>query len=59
MSKLKEIKKEDYWECGRCKITSSTKDRMCPCPRGSCEAEVIGEIIITREFVLFNDKVKR
>jgi len=39
----------DYWECKRCRINSKTKDRMCPCPRGSCEAEVTGREVITTE----------
>ena len=34
---------EDYWVCARCEITSETKDSMCPCPRGSCDAELVGE----------------
>lgn len=29
--------------CDRCKI-NNLGERMCPCPRGGCEAEVIGTI---------------
>lgn len=44
----KAIKGEnDYWECERCQINTLTKDRMIPCPRGGCEAEVTGEIVTT------------
>lgn len=46
-SLTKEIVKDDFYSCGRCNITSLTKDRMCPCPRGSCEAKIVGEITKT------------
>ena len=39
------IKKKDFYYCGRCKIDSLTKGSMCPCPRGSCEAAIIGTVI--------------
>lgn len=47
-------KEEEYWKCNRCRITSETKDRMCPCPRGGCEANVIGKIVTTttKEIIL-------
>ena len=35
-----------YWYCSRCKI-DNTGERMCPCPRGSCDAEVVGRITTT------------
>jgi hypothetical protein len=38
-----------YVYCDRCKIDNNGNDRMCPCPRGSCEAEIIGTIITTVE----------
>ncbi len=41
---------EEYWWCDRCEI-DDTGDRMCPCPRGYCEAEPIGKIIITKIYV--------
>jgi hypothetical protein len=50
--KLKESKTEDYYACPRYDINSRTKDRMCPCPRGSCEAEVVGTITTTVEVKL-------
>ena len=44
-------KKEDLYYCNRCKIDSTGK-QMCPCPRGSCEAEIIGKVITTREVII-------
>ena len=44
---MKKIKKDDYYECLSCKINSTTKDRMCPCPRGNCDARITGTLIIT------------
>lgn len=38
---------KDYWYCDRCKISSNTGNRMIPCPRGGCEAEIRGEYTIT------------
>ena len=38
------VKEEDYWECDRCHI-NNLGERMCPCPRGGCEAEPIGVIV--------------
>ena len=46
------IKKEDIYGCESCEITSETKGRMCPCPRGGCEAEIIGEKIVTTEIII-------
>jgi len=37
-------KRDDYYACTRCDINSLTKDRMCPCPRGGCEAKLVGSI---------------
>ncbi len=51
------VKKKDYWVCDRCEINSKTKDRMIPCPRGGCEADVKGEIIITEELRLFPEDI--
>lgn len=47
------VKKKDFWSCESCKITSKTKGRMIPCPRGGCEAEITGEITVTTEIVMF------
>lgn len=55
----KEIKKEDFWSCEKCGIDSNTKGRMIPCPRGFCDAEVIGEITITTEIVMFSNEKLR
>lgn len=41
------VKKEPFYKCSRCNINSNTKDRMCPCPRGSCEAVCVGKVITT------------
>jgi hypothetical protein len=40
---------EDYYECKRCNISSEHETRMCPCPRGGCEAEVKGKKVTTIE----------
>ena len=45
-------KKTDFYECKRCEITSDTKGRMCPCPRGSCEAAIIGTKIVQTSTLL-------
>lgn len=49
MKKLKALSlngsKQDLYHCSRCSISTFTKDRMCPCPRGGCDAEVVGTII--------------
>lgn len=50
-TKTKEV---DYWTCDRCEI-NSLGEQMCPCPRGSCEAEVTGKVITTTTLIL-NDK---
>lgn len=50
----KKTKTEDYWVCTRCDINSLGK-RMCPCPRGSCKAEVVGKVVTTVE-VFLNEK---
>lgn len=44
----------DYYECERCKINTETKGRMCPCPRGSCDAELKGKVMITKS-IFFNN----
>jgi len=46
MSKV-EFETEDVFGCKRCNISSLTSGRMCPCPRGSCEAEIIGKLKVT------------
>lgn len=50
----KKTKTEDYWVCTSCDINSLGK-RMCPCPRGSCEAEAVGKVVTTVE-VFLNEK---
>ncbi len=56
---LTKTKKEDYYICNECKITSLTKGRMCPCPRGGCEAEICGIVKITTEVILKVPKEKQ
>ena len=38
---------ENFWKCDRCNRTSDDNTEknkfICPCPRGGCEAEVIGQ----------------
>ena len=50
----KELKDEitDFWSCGRCEI-DSLGDGMCPCPRGSCDALHMGEVIV-KTTIVFN-----
>lgn len=53
---MKKINKtEDYWVCERCGINSlDDVDRMIPCPRGSCDAEIKGVVTTTIKVVLNN-----
>lgn len=46
------VKKENIYACKSCRITSETNGRMCPCPRGGCEATQIGKKIITTEIII-------
>ena len=50
----KKIIETEYWECSRCDISSETKDRLCPCPRGGCDAKVVGTTKITKEITINN-----
>lgn len=45
------VNTEDYIYCERCEI-DNTGERMCPCPRGGCEAEVMGTIKTTIEVTI-------
>jgi hypothetical protein len=45
MRELIKRKEEDYYTCSRCEVHSMTKGRVCPCPRGSCEAKISGTVI--------------
>ncbi len=55
MNTFEKTTKKDYWVCDSCNITSQTKSRMIPCPRGNCEAKVKGEIITTVKVNLFEE----
>lgn len=50
----KELKDEieDYWVCSRCEH-DSLGDLMCPCPRGSCDAICMGQVV-TKKTILYN-----
>lgn len=41
-----------YYECERCKITTATEYRLCPCNRKTCDAEKMGTITITKTITL-------
>lgn len=45
--KKEKIKRVDVYYCDRCNISSDTSRRMCPCPRGGCDAEVVAKRMIT------------
>ena len=51
---------KDLYYCPSCKISTLTKSRMCPCPRGGCEAYLAGEIttVTTRSVNIFDVKNK-
>lgn len=48
---------KDYYVCERCN-RNSHENEWCPCPRGSCEAELVGEIIVTIELKHKNNEIK-
>lgn len=50
------VTKSEYYECDSCKTTSETKDRMCPCPRGGCEAKLKGQITIEKTIELIKEE---
>lgn len=60
MDEIIKEEEEDYYSCSRCNITSKTKDRVCPCPRGSCEAKIIGTLLTTRNLIteLSDEQIK-
>ena len=45
-------KTQTYFECERCAINTNTKNKMIPCPRGSCEAKAKGIITTTTTITL-------
>lgn len=53
------VENHDYYVCDRCEITSETEGRMCPCPRGSCDAEKKGEVIIVKTIIMDNERGKK
>lgn len=53
-TKIVSTENKIYWYCTRCDInTLDNSDRMCPCPRGGCEAEKGGEITIVTSVKFF------
>lgn len=43
------VSNNEWFSCKSCKISSSTKGRLIPCPRGGCEAEITHTVVtITR-----------
>jgi hypothetical protein len=54
------VKKEDFYSCRRCNITSETKGRICPCPRGGCEAKITGTLLTTKTLIteLSDEQIK-
>lgn len=40
---------KNYYQCKRCNIDSENEERMCPCPRGGCEATQTGTVILTKQ----------
>lgn len=43
---------KQYYECLRCKVTTATEHRLCPCNRKDCDAKKMGTITITKTIVL-------
>lgn len=52
--KKEKTKKEDYYECKRCNKNSvkNPEYASCPCPRGGCEAQVVGKVVITTQIFI-------
>ena len=52
---MDKISKSEYYECSTCKINTLTEGRMCPCPRGGCDAQIVGEITTVMILTKFPD----
>ena len=54
MPKPQLVTHEEYpfYTCKRCEINTLTPNRMCPCPRGGCEAVAVGKVVSTSVLVL-------
>lgn len=48
--------KERIIYCGRCKDDSICNPEGVGCPRGSCEAEVVGVVEITKKYTITSEK---
>lgn len=46
---------KDYYECERCKITTATEHRLCPCNRKPCDVVKKGTIT-TSKFITFDNE---
>jgi len=53
MKKILKESVEEYWECKRCESDSISKYVSVPCPRGSCDALLMGDLIINK-MIRFN-----
>lgn len=56
---MKKVETQDFYICDVCESDlgenvrkDSLNSRWCPCPKSSCEARIIGEVIITTEIVI-------
>ena len=45
--------KKDYYECERCKVTTATEHRLCPCNRKNCD-DIKKGIITTTKTITFD-----
>jgi hypothetical protein len=48
---------KDYYECERCKITTATENRLCPCNRKPCDATKRGTITISKSITFDNESI--
>lgn len=52
---IKLVTQNDLYYCKDCDI-DNMGNRMCPCPRGGCEAKIIGTVEVKQEI---NIKIKK
>lgn len=58
MATTTNTKIKDIWKCDSCEISSNTKGRMIPCPRGGCDALIVGKttIVTVKVTEMFNEE---